>query len=151
MTPFTCLATVRCARAASDHQTAARLTLNLGGLLNLAAEVVARPASITNGAERREYSRANSTQFIPVLSLLRADRGIYTLVASDQYGVATSESALVSLLGLLAVGDDNFVGGPLSILGTTTGSNVGATSEPGELLHAAFPAANRSGSPGCRC
>ena len=115
--------------------------LNLGGLLNLVAEVVGSPGVHyqwrRNGANIPGATNSTYT----VLSLLSSDCGIYTLVASDQYGVATSESALVSLLGLLSLSaSDNFASrGPLSILGTTTGSNVGATSEPGEPLHAGVP------------
>ncbi len=115
--------------------------LNLGGLLSLVVGVLDSPNAHfqwrLNGAN---IPGATNALYL-VNTLLATDGGSYTVVVSDQFGVTTSQPALITLANLLSLpASDNFASrGPLSLLGTTTGNNIGATSEPGEPLHAGVP------------
>ena len=115
--------------------------LNLGGLLNLVVEAIALPDVHyqwrLNGANIPGATNASYT----VLGLLAPNCGNYTVVVADGNGVTTSSTAFISLAGLLALpASDNFESrGPLGILGTGVGSNVGATGEPGEPVHGGIP------------
>ncbi len=115
--------------------------LGLGSLLNLVVSVLASPNAQyqwrLNGAN---IPGATNATYL-VNSLLATDGGSYTVVISDETGVTTSEPILVTLANLLSLpASDNFASRkPLSILGITTGNNIGATSEPGEPLHAGVP------------
>ncbi len=116
--------------------------LNLGGLLNLVADVLGPPgikyqwrlngANIP-GATNSTYRKAG---------LLASDCGAYSVVVSDQFGATTSQEALISLNGLVNLpGADNFAQRAplLNLLGLFSYNNVNATSEPGEPMHAGIP------------
>lgn len=116
--------------------------LNLGGLLNLVVGVLGPPGIRyqwrLNGANIPGATNANYT----VATLLGSDCGSYTVVVSDLYGAVTSQPALVSLSGLLTLpASDSFAtrGLIINLLGLTSMSNLGATSEPGEPQHAGVP------------
>jgi len=116
--------------------------VNLGGLLNLVVEAVGPPGLRfqwrLNGAN---IPGATNFNYI-VNSLLAKDAGSYTVDVYDGLGIVTSPTALVSLSGLLTLpAADNFANrGPiLNLLNLVSYSNRGATSEPGEPLHAGVP------------
>ena len=116
--------------------------LNLGGLLNLVVGAAGPPGIRyqwrLNGANIPGATNA----LYSVLSLLAPDCGDYTVVVSDEFGAITSDTALVVLNGLLTLpASDNFASrGPyLNLLNLISFSNEGATSEPGEPLHAGVP------------
>ncbi|HZR20857.1 MAG TPA: immunoglobulin domain-containing protein [Verrucomicrobiae bacterium] len=116
--------------------------LSLGGILNLAVEVLSAPGTRyqwrLNGANIPGATNATYS----ILGLLAKDAGLYTAVVSSQLGAAESQPALITLTGLLQLGaSDNFANrGPvLNLLNLMSYSNVGATSEPGEPLHAGVP------------
>lgn len=115
--------------------------LGLGSLLNLVISVLTGPNAHyqwrLNGAN---IPGATNASYL-VTSLLATDGGSYTVVVADDNGLITSEPILVTLAGLLSLpASDNFEGRKgLSILGTTTGNNIGATLEPGEPVIAGVP------------
>jgi uncharacterized repeat protein (TIGR01451 family) len=116
--------------------------LNLGGLLNLVVDVLSGPGTRyqwrLNGANIPGATNATYS----VLKVLSKDAGEYTAVVYNHLGAAVSQPALVSLTGLLQLGaSDSFANrGPvLNLLDLMSYSNVGASSEPGEPLHAGVP------------
>jgi uncharacterized repeat protein (TIGR01451 family) len=116
--------------------------LSLGGLLNLAVGVLSGPGARFQWRLNGENIPAATNATYSVLGLLSKDAGLYTAVVYNQLGATESEPALISLTGLLKLpASDSFAGrGPvLNLLNLMSYSNVGATSEPGEPLHAAVP------------
>jgi uncharacterized repeat protein (TIGR01451 family) len=116
--------------------------LNLGGLLNLVVGVLSPPGTRyqwrLNGANIPGATNSSYT----VLSLLSKDAGSYTTVVFNELGATVSQPALISLNGLLTLpASDNFANRlpMLNLLNLVSYSNVGATSEPGEPLHAGVP------------
>jgi uncharacterized repeat protein (TIGR01451 family) len=116
--------------------------LNLGGLLNLVVGVLSPPGTRyqwrLNGAN---IAGATNSSY-SILNLLTKDAGSYTVVVFNHLGATVSQAALVSLTGLLKLpASDSFANrGPmLNLLDLISYSNVGATSEPGEPLHAGVP------------
>jgi len=117
-------------------------SLSLGGLLNLAIGVIPGPGTQyqwrLNGANIPGATNSSYT----VLNALARDAGSYTAVIFSQLGATVSQPALISLAGVLTLpASDSFAGrGPmLNLLDLVSYSNVGATSEPGEPLHAGVP------------
>ena len=116
--------------------------LDLGGLLNLVVGVLSPPGTRyqwrLNGAN---IAGATNTSYT-VLNLLSKDAGSYTVVVFNQLGATVSQPALISLNGLLTLpASDSFANRlpMLNLLNLVSYSNVGATSEPGEPLHAGVP------------
>jgi uncharacterized repeat protein (TIGR01451 family) len=116
--------------------------LNLGGLLNLVVGILSPPGTRyqwrLNGAN---ISGATNSSYT-VLNLLAKDAGSYTVVVFNQLGATVSQPALISLNGLLTLpASDNFANRApmLNLLNLISYSNIGATSEPGEPLHAGVP------------
>ena len=116
--------------------------INLGGLLNLVVGVLSPPGTRyqwrLNGANISGATNGSYT----VLNLLSKDAGSYTVVVFNSLGATVSEPALISLNGLITLpASDNFANRApmLNLLNLISYSNVGATSEPGEPLHAGVP------------
>ncbi len=117
--------------------------LNLGAALNLVSGILAPPDTRYQWRLNGKNIPGATNLTYSISSLLAGDNGLYTLVACDSYGVTETQPALVSPLGLLALpASDNFAsrGAFINLLGlSVVGSNAGATSEPGEPMHAGVP------------
>ncbi|HEX3800654.1 MAG TPA: immunoglobulin domain-containing protein [Verrucomicrobiae bacterium] len=123
--------------------------LNLGGLLNLVTGILGSPNAHYQWRLNGENipGATNSTYSKATLNL--GDGGLYTCVVSDLTGALTSDGAIINIGGLLPLpasdsfasrGDMGLVALPIvgGLLGGV-GSNVSATSEPGEPVHAGVP------------
>ena len=116
--------------------------LNLGGLLNLVVDVLSPPGTRyqwrLNGANVPGATNSSYSVF----NVLAKDAWSYTVVVFNKLGATVSDAALISLNGLLTLpASDSFAkrAPMLNLLDLISYSNAGATSEPGEPLHAGVP------------
>lgn len=116
--------------------------LNLGGLLNLVVGVLSPPGTRYQWRLNGANIPGATNPSYSVLNLLAKDAGSYTVVVFNGLGATVSQAALVSLNGLLQLpASDSFeTRAPLlNLLNLISYSNVGATGQPGEPLHAGVP------------
>ena len=116
--------------------------LNLGSLLNLVVGILPSPGTRFQWRLNGENIAGATNSSYSVLSLLAKNAGSYTAVVYNQLGATISEPALISLNGLLTLpASDSFENRApmLNLLNLISYSNVGATTEPGEPLHAGVP------------
>jgi hypothetical protein len=118
----------------------------LGGLLGILGQTVVLSIDVSGTQSLKYQWRLNGTPIngatnatYTILSLAIGNAGAYSVVVYNALGAAHSEPALVGISGLLQLPmKDNFAsrGTVSGILVQGSASNVDASSEPGEPLHA---------------